>query len=111
MKQSKYMTLQPNFIPKGCFREIQKYQACAASSGKEACFNDKISIMEVCPDHVLEGLREKRKWMLRAEAIDNQTYKRAMTVSSYNMGRSVSDLDVKSWEHGHPKNMRSDSTW
>lgn len=48
--------------------------------------NEKISIMEVCPDHVLEGLREKRKWVLRAEAIDNETYKRAMSVSDYNMG-------------------------
>ena len=105
------MTLQPNYIPKGCFREIQKYQACSAENGKEACFSQKISIMEVCPDHILEGLREKRKWMLRAEAIDNETYKRAMTVSDYNKGRSVSDLDVKSWDYGHPKSLRGDSTW
>jgi hypothetical protein len=48
--------------------------------------------MEVCPDHVLEGLREKKKWYLRAEMIDNDTYKRAMTVSDYNRGKSVSDL-------------------
>jgi len=27
--------------------------------------------MEVCPDHVLEGLQEKKKWYLRAEVIDN----------------------------------------
>ena len=92
MKMSKFMTLQPNYIPKGCYREIRKYQACSAASGQEACLNEKISIMEVCPDHVLEGLREKRKWFLRAEAIDNQTYKRAMTVSDYNKGKSVSDL-------------------
>jgi hypothetical protein len=65
---------------------------CAASNSQEACFNDKISIMEVCPDHVLEGLREKKKWYLRAEMIDNDTYKRAMTVSDYNRGKSVSDL-------------------
>lgn len=73
--------------------------------------NEKISIMEVCPDHVLEGLREKRKWFLRAEAIDNQTYKRAMQVSDYNAGKSVSDLEIKDWSFGHPKNLRSDSTW
>ena len=48
--------------------------------------------MEVCPDHVLEGLREKKKWYLRAEMVDNDTYKRAMTVSDYNRGKSVSDL-------------------
>jgi len=67
--------------------------------------------MEVCPDHVLEGLREKRKWFLRAEAIDNETYKRAMTVGSYNCGRSVRDLSIKDWSYGDVSNMRSDSTW
>lgn len=111
MMQSKYMVLKPNMIPKGCYREIRKYNACASSNGRDNCLNEKISIMEVCPDHVLEGLREKRKWFLRAEAIDNQTYKRAMTVSGYNNGRSVSDLDIKDWTFGHPANLRSDSTW
>jgi len=37
-----------------------------------------MNIMEVCPDHVLEGLREKKKWYARAETIDNETYRRAM---------------------------------
>ena len=71
MKQSKFMALKSDKIPRGCYREIRKFQSCAASKGNDACFNEKISIMEVCPDHVLEGLREKRKWFLRAEAIDN----------------------------------------
>jgi hypothetical protein len=78
LKLSKYMTLVPNFIPRGCYKEIRKYQLCAQGKGAEACLNDKISIMEVCPDHVLEGLREKKKWYSRAEVIDNETYKRAM---------------------------------
>ena len=67
--------------------------------------------MEVCPDHVLEGLREKKKWYARAEVIDNQTYKRAMTVSDYNKGRSVSDLKLKTWDYGKSHNLRSDSVW
>ncbi len=102
------MTLRPNFILRGCYKEIRKQQMCAAKSGadciislpltlfsivtSEACFGDNISIMEVCPDHVLEGLREKKKWYLRAEIIDNDTYKRAMTVSDYNRSRSVNNL-------------------
>jgi hypothetical protein len=65
--------------------------------------------MEVCPDHVLEALREKRKWFLRAQAIDNETYKRAMTVSDYNKGRSVSDLVIKDWSYG--AKLRTESTW
>lgn len=67
--------------------------------------------MEVCPDHVLEGLQEKKKWYLRAEVIDNQTYKRAMQVSDYNKTRSVSDLKLKTWEHGKGGKLRSDSMW
>jgi len=67
--------------------------------------------MEVCPQHVLESLRERRKWWLRAESIDNTTYKRAMEVSDYNAGRSVTDLEIKEWGHGHPTKLRSDSTW
>jgi len=63
--------------------------------------------MEVCPDHVLEGLREKKKWFARAETIDNETYRRAMQVSDYNRGRSVSDLSLKTWTFG--ENLRSDS--
>lgn len=110
-KQSKYLTLQHNFIPRGCYKEIRKYQLCSAKSGKEACLNDKLSIMEVCPDHVLEGLREKKKWHLRAEVIDNQTYKRAMSVSDYNKNRSVSDLQLKTWDYGKGGNLRSDSLW
>ena len=101
------MVLKPNMIPRGCYREIRKYNACTSANGKDNCTNEKISIMEVCPDHVLEGLREKRKWYLRAEAIDNQTYKRAMQVSDYNKGKSVSDLEIKSWAYGHPKNLRT----
>jgi len=111
MKSSKYMTLQPNYIPRGCYKEIRKYQMCHSKNGKDACFNDKISIMEVCPDHILEGLHEKKKWMLRAELIDNETYKRAMTVSDYNKGRSVSDLKLKTWDYGKGANLRSDTLY
>ena len=109
MKFSKYMTLIPNFIPRGCYKEIRKFQLCASKRGADHCLNDKLSVMEVCPDHVLEGLQEKKKWYLRAEVIDNQTYKRAMTVSDYNKNRSVTDLKLKTWAHG--KELRSDSVW
>jgi hypothetical protein len=111
MKFSKYMTLIPNFIPRGCYKEIRKFQLCAGKRGVDHCVNDKLSVMEVCPDHVLEGLQEKKKWYLRAEVIDNQTYKRGMTVSDFNKGRSVSDLKLKTWEYGKGGNLRSDSLW
>ena len=111
MKNSKYMQLIPHKIPRGCFREIRKYQSCSKEAGAEKCLAQKISIMEVCPDHVLEGLREKKKWMLRAQVIDNETYRRAMEVSDYNRGRSVSDLTLKTWEAGTAKKLRSDTLY
>ena len=111
MKNSKYMTLTHSKIPRGCHREIRKYQDCSKKSGKEQCFDQKLNIMEVCPDHVLEGLREKKKWFLRAEVIDNETYRRAMQVSDFNRGRSVSDLHLKTWEYGTAANLRSDSLY
>lgn len=108
LKTSKYMTLAPSMIPRGCQREIKKYQICeAGAKNKEECLNDKISIMEVCPDFILEELREKKKWYLRAESIDNETYKRAMQVSDYNRGRSVSDIDLAN----RPTNLHPGSMW
>lgn len=67
--------------------------------------------MEVCPDHILELLREKKKWLLRAEVIDNETYRRAMEVSDFNRGRSVSELKLKTWEDGMAHKLRSDSMY
>ena len=34
-----------------------------------------------------------------------------MNVSEYNAGKSVADLDIKDWSYGHPRNLRSESTW
>ena len=70
-RQSKYMVLNFQQVPRGCQRQIQYFQRCAKDNGEGNCFQEKINIMEVCPDHVLEGLREKRKHMLRAQVIDN----------------------------------------
>ena len=98
-------------IPRGCMREMRKYHQCRENDDKNECFNQKISIMEVCPDHILDAFREKKKWYLRAKSIDNQTYRRAMAIADYNKGRSVSDLKLKDWSYGTQEKMRSDSYW
>lgn len=67
--------------------------------------------MEVCPEHVLSALKEKKKWFLRAQVIDNATYRRAMSVGPYNKGRSVSDLELKTWQQGTKYHLRPDSYW
>lgn len=111
MQESKYMGLKHEELPRGCQREVKKYNDCVSAKNKEACFNEKIGIMEVCPEHILSALKEKKKWFLRAQVIDNATYKRAMTVSPYNRGRSVSDLELKTWAHGTKTYLRPDSYW
>ena len=105
-RNPKYMSLQYEEAPRGCAREMRKYHKCRENSQTGECLNEKISVMEVCPDHVLEGFRERKKWYLRAKSIDNQTYRRAMTISDYNKGRSVSDLKLKDWSYGSSSKMR-----
>ena len=36
---SKYMKLHADMIPRGCYREIQKYQSCTADKAKAECLN------------------------------------------------------------------------
>lgn len=111
MRATKYMNFRNEHAPRGCQREIRKYKKCLGQKDKEACFPEKVGIMEVCPDHVLYGFREMKKWYKRAELIDNDTYRRAMSVSDYNRGRSVSDLELTVWEEGTADKLRSESTW
>jgi hypothetical protein len=105
----------PHLIPRGCVKQINLFKKCVKKLGKREgaeggkCFSDKIGIMEICPDHVLDELKEKKKMMIRAQLINNETYRRAMTVTDYNKGRSVSDLKLKSWGFG--ESLRPDSYW
>lgn len=34
-----------------------------------------------------------------------------MSISSYNAGRSVGDLELKTWAYGKPGNLKTDSYW
>ncbi len=104
-------TYVPIFIPKGCTNEILLYKDCVEKKGNaQACIDEKINIMEICPKWALEGLREKKKQVMRSTLIDNQTYRRAMEISDYNQGRSVKDIkEEKTWCDGTPLKLRSDA--
>lgn len=98
-------------MPKGCSNEIQIYKKCVKKSGNpQSCLDEKINIMEVCPKWTLELLRERKKNLMRATLIDNQTYRRAMEISDYNKGRSVADIKhTKTYRDGTPQQLRSDA--
>jgi len=104
-----YLNLQHYSIPRGCLREITKYTKCREQNSKEECFQEKVNIMEICPLHILENLRHKKRNELRAQKIDNNTYRRAMEISKYNKGRTVSDLEIKNWFYSYT--LRPDSYW
>ena len=98
------------YYPKGCRVEIQKYKKCVTDTqNPEKCINQKINIMEICPKWVLELLREKKRILMRATLIDNDTYRRAMSISPYNKNRSLSDInEERNWSYGSSQNLRSD---
>lgn len=98
--------------PRGCIREMRKFKSCVAEKGAESsCQTEKDDIVAICPNWVLDSMREKKKWTQRAEAIDNEVYRRAMEVSDYNKGRTVSDLTIKNWSYGTRKNLRPETLW
>ena len=96
------------YYPKGCLREINNYKSCVKTNNKERCNEEKMGIMEVCPKWVLETLREKKRFAMRATLIDNQTYRRAMRVSEYNNGRSLKSIGK---EVTSQPEIRSDGYW
>ena len=106
----KYPTLQPIYCPRGCSQEIKKYKSCViAKKDSKKCFDEKINVMEICPKWALELYRERKRIHLRNVLIDNTTYRRAMSVSPYNQGRSLTDIKEKrDWSYGTSDNMRTD---
>jgi hypothetical protein len=88
-----YPTYVHDYYPKGCGKEVNRYKKCVTDKKDPAkCFDEKINIMEVCPKWVLEQLRERKRVLMRATIIDNETYRRAMNVSDYNKSRSLRDI-------------------
>lgn len=100
-------TFKPIIFPKGCNREIIKYQKCIEEGGKN-CTEQKINIVEICPKWCLEKLREFKKFYMKAAVIDNNTYRRAMKVEDYNKDRSLADLTNK---NAHLRKIRRDGYW
>ena len=45
------------------------------------------------------------------EAINNKKYREAMSVSEYNIGRTVADVPRKTWNDGCRQNLRPDTLW
>jgi hypothetical protein len=56
-------------------------------------------------------MKRKKLNFLRIEALNNQKYRKAIEVASYNEGRTVANVPRKSWTDGTSEKLRSDSMW
>mmetsp|Transcript_36706 Transcript_36706/g.41787 ORF Transcript_36706/g.41787 Transcript_36706/m.41787 type:complete len:213 (+) Transcript_36706:57-695(+) len=97
--------------PRACIREMRKFESCERKNGAASCDAQKENIVAICPNWALDNMKDKKKWVARAESIDNATYRRAMEVSDYNQGRTVSDLEIKDWSYGTRKHLRPETLW
>ena len=69
---------------------MYKYYECRKDKGVHSivddvpqCNSKKEAIFEDCPHWVLENIALKKRFYKRAEAIDTETYRRAMEISDY----------------------------
>lgn len=91
-------------FPKGCQKEIRKFNNCD-KNGNSDCTKEKIDVIEICPKWCVEKLREAKKQLLKETVIDNNTYRKAMNIEDYNKGRTLRDLKDK---NAHLRKIRPD---
>lgn len=97
--------------PRGCKRQIQLYYQCVYANSKEKCGEEGNRILSICPNFVLDGLRERNLQKIKTKHIDNLLYKEAMTVSEYNVGRTIANISKKNWLDGSSDKLRADTMW
>lgn len=99
-------------MPRGCARAMDIYKRCRFINGEEKCREEGNDFLAICPNFVLDGLKERKADKLKKMGLDAFYYKKAMQVGSYNVGRSIKDvnLDVKFSDGGRNK-LRPDTMY
>lgn len=97
--------------PRGCRRQIQLFEQCVYANGREKCGEEGTNILSICPNFVLDGLRQRTLQKAKVLAIDNATYREAMIVGDYNKGRTVANISTNSWIDGKAEKLRPDTMW
>lgn len=98
-------------LPRACVRTIQNYKRCEMVNSKQRCQNESLDILKICPTWALDELKEKKRFLAKVAAINNQTYQSAMEVSSYNNGRTVKDISTRTAVDGFRDKLRPDTMW
>lgn len=56
-------------------------------------------------------LKDHKKQQKKFRQIQDNQYREAIQVSSYNVGRTVADVSSKTYVHGTAKHLRPDTMW
>lgn len=80
-------------------------------NGKDKCKSEQDQVMEVCPNWALQKMAEDKSFRLKVQLIQKKEYDQAMAVSSYNEGRTVSDISNRTYVHGTREYLRPDTLW
>ena len=102
----------PKTYPRACTRYLSIFERCSMINGSDKCQQEEREFLSTCPNFALEDYRDAKIFQQKARMIQRQEYFQAMEVSSYNKGRSVSEVDGnKRWTDGAHPNLRPDSMW
>lgn len=99
-------------LPPVCDKYLFFYKRCAMINGSDKCKDEENEFLEVCPNFVLNKMKNKKMKMAQARLIQMKEYNDAMELSSYNAGRSIRDIDMtKRWKDGTAEKLRPDTFW
>ena len=80
-------------------------------NGQSACEAEKNNFLQVCPNWVLDGMKQSQRFLVKAQLLANTRYRDCMEVSAYNKGRTVADVSNKDFIDGTKKYLRPDTMW
>lgn len=81
-------------------------------NGKEKCEKEGNDLVLTCPNFALDMMRKQKIKNMIARSIQTNEMKSALSVPSYNEGRSIKDVDgSKTKIHGTRKYLRPDTMW
>lgn len=99
-------------FPLGCIRARDRFEQCVMLNDRSRCGDEGQNMMEVCPNHVLEEMHRQKLETEFAKQIQIREFEEALRVSSYNVGRTITDVDPsKNFLSGTRKHLRPDSLW
>lgn len=106
------LKLETQKVPLVCTRYLNLFKRCTLINDRDKCFDEENKFLSVCPNFALEMYRESKLLGEQIKQIQRKEFRDAMSVSPYNFGRKLSDINGKvTWEAGKAKNLRPDSMW